>query len=682
MSKKNKQYSKETMSASTGAMKEQAGFDVHTIVDKGTEKTSFWQQLTSGKMPYIIISLLGLVLYANTFNHEYALDDDLIVSGNTYVLRGIDGIGDIMQNDIFDSYNKSINAEANLAGGRFRPFSLATFAIEQEFIGTMPDGIKDDSWDANHNKVQDANEDINHDGMFNEKDVKSKGMGFRHVNNVLLYILSICVLYLFLSRFFFKDNKLLALLTALLFLAHPIHTEVVANVKSRDEILSLMFMILTLHLSFLYVETKKLKLLIWALVCYFIALLSKEYGATLLVILPVSLYVYYANFKPSQVPALIVGVILTFGIYFAMRSNVVVPLGDNAKQDSELLNNPFMDATVVQALATKIYINLKYFGLLLLPLHLSCDYSFNVIPFRTFANADVWVSLMVLLGLSGGILYTFVKRNWLVVPLLFILMHMVLINNFLFNIGATMGERLVYHSSFGVCILIVYGLYYLMVNVMKINTQYVALALIPLLTFYCIKTMARNPAWKNNITLYTTDVKTYPNSTMLNGNACISLFDLANMPQNKAREKNLLDSANTCGLKALQLHPGYYYTHMNLGLVKARQGDMDSATYHWLKAREMSPYEKKLPEFLDGSAAYYYNKGVNFMNENKLPEALKELKIANTIKPNDHRPFYYLGMVYSKMNNWPMAKEMWSRGLALAPNDQVMQKAVNDAKNY
>ena len=139
MSKKNKQYSKETMSASTGTMKEQAGFDVHTIIDKGTEKTSFWQQLTSGKMPYIIISLLGLVLYANTFNHEYALDDDLIVSGNTYVLRGIDGIGDIMQNDIFDSYNKSINAEANLAGGRLpssKNLSVRCPTVSRTILGT------------------------------------------------------------------------------------------------------------------------------------------------------------------------------------------------------------------------------------------------------------------------------------------------------------------------------------------------------------------------------------------------------------------------------------------------------------------------------------------------------------------------------------------------------------------
>lgn len=681
MSKKNKNIVKAAPAAEAVLSQQHQARPESNLSIPPAEGNSFWTSLTQGWIPYVIISVLGLALYANTFQHEYALDDDLIVCGNTYVLRGVDGIGDIMKNDIFDSYNKSINAEANLAGGRFRPFSLATFALEQEFIGTMPDGIKDDSWDLNHDKVGQPNEDLNHDGVYNDKDPKVKGMAFRHVNNVILYVLSMCLLYLFLSRFFFKENKLLALLTVLLFVAHPIHTEVVANVKSRDEILSLMFMILTMHLSFLYVETRKMKLLIWALVCYFIALLSKEYGATLLIILPVALYTYYKNFKLSDVPVLLAGLVITFGIYYAMRSSVVVGLGENAKQDSELLNNPYLNAVGTQALATKIYINLKYFLLMLLPIKLSCDYSYNVIPFRTFGSWDVWVSALLLLALSVGAFMAFRKRSWLVVPLLFILMHLVLINNFLFNIGATMGERLVYHSSFGVCILLVYGLYYLFNNVLKTKPEYVALIVLPVVVFYSLKTFARNPAWKNNITLYTTDVKTYPNSTMLNGNACICLFDMSNMPMYKSREKGLLDSANTYGLKALSLHPGYFYAHMNLGLVKARQGDMDSATYHWLKARELSPYEKKLPEFLDGSAAYYYNKGVKFLNENKFPEALQQLEIANKIKPNDYRPYYFLGQTYFKMNNIPKARETWSKGLALAPNDQMMRNALQSLGN-
>ncbi len=652
------------------------------IIATETQTTnSVWNKLTTGFMPYAMIAILGLILYANTFHHEFALDDELIICENSYVLRGVDGLGDIFKSDIFDSYYKSIHAEANMSGGRYRPFSLATFAIEQQFIGTLSDGIKDDSWDINKNNIGDANEDINHDGVFNVKDTKTKGMAFRHINNVLLYILSVCILYLFLSRFFFKENKLLALLTALLFLVHPIHTEVVANVKSRDEILSLMFMVLTLHFSFLYTEAKKMKHLLWALICFFIALLSKEYGVTLLLIIPASLYVYDQHFKFSNVRPLLLGLLITFGIYFAIRSSIVISLADNAVQDNELLNNPFMSATAEQAMATKLFIHLKYFILLLTPYSLSSDYSYNAIAFRTFANPEVWLSIVLLTGFVIAIIVAYRKRNWLLIPLLFMSLPILLINNFFFNIGATMGERFVYHSSLGMCILLVYGLYYIMTVVVKTKPQYVVLALLPVFILYSIKTIARNPAWKNNVILYLTDVKTYPNSMMLNSNASVSLFDLSAMPANESRKKGLLDSSNMYGLKALQLNPRNYTTYLNLGLVKATQGDMDSATYHWLKAKELSPNEQRLPGLLQISASYYYNKGVDFYTVQKYDEALVFLNIANKLGPRDPTPYYYLGMVYNGQKKFSQAKEIWSKGLSFAPNDSSLQMVLKEIKN-
>jgi tetratricopeptide (TPR) repeat protein len=96
----------------------------------------------------------------------------------------------------------------------------------------------------------------------------------------------------------------------------------------------------------------------------------------------------------------------------------------------------------------------------------------------------------------------------------------------------------------------------------------------------------------------------------------------------------------------------------------------------------MSPYEKKLPELLDGSAAYYYNKGVNFYNQNNLDSALFHLNLSHGIKPKDYRPLFYLGQVYYKMNNFSKAKEMWSQGLSFNPGDPVLQNALKSVANY
>ncbi|QLH45470.1 MAG: hypothetical protein HWD58_07575 [Bacteroidota bacterium] len=165
-------------------------------------------QLLHGYIPYLLIVLCGVLLYANTFRHEFALDDEMIIVSNDYVQKGVAGIPEIMTTDMFDSYNKANKAEAGLSGGRFRPLSMISFALEQEFIGTYPEGMPDNAWDLNKNGKGDAFEDANGDGRFTLYDAKIKGMGMRHVNNVLLYALSICLLFYFLRRWVFPAYPL------------------------------------------------------------------------------------------------------------------------------------------------------------------------------------------------------------------------------------------------------------------------------------------------------------------------------------------------------------------------------------------------------------------------------------------------------------------------------------------
>src|ERR1043165_2345321 len=52
----------------------------------------------------IIVSLLAFVLYCNTFQHEFAHDDGIVIVKNEYVLEGVKGLGGIMTRDAYDSY--------------------------------------------------------------------------------------------------------------------------------------------------------------------------------------------------------------------------------------------------------------------------------------------------------------------------------------------------------------------------------------------------------------------------------------------------------------------------------------------------------------------------------------------------------------------------------------------------
>ncbi len=674
MSSKKKNIPVKETTTAKSLPKTEKVFVADSIVEQASTD-NFFSKLTNSWVPYVLIIVLGFVLYTNTFHHQYALDDDIIICKNENVLKGVDGISEIMKTDALSSFYKSMNLTDQLSGGRYRPFSIATYAIEQEFIGTLPSGLTQDAWDINHNKIQEPNEDVDKDGIWTDKDFKVRGTMLRHVDNVLLYILGVCLIYLFLSRFFFKENKLLALFTALLFLAHPLHTEVVANMKSRDEILSLLFIVLTLYFSFLYVEMQKKKYMWFALITYFVALLSKEYGASLLMIVPLGLYVYYKNLKLSDIYFLMGGMLVTFGIYYSIRSGTVMSISNDSIQNSDLLNNPYLLASDMQAMATKIAINLKYFLLLLYPAMMSSDYGYNVIPYKDFANMEV-IGSIVLLAVAGiGFILAFRKRNWLAFPIAFYLIHLFMVNNTFFNIGATMGERLVYHSSFGMCILMVYGLYFLS-NKLKLNSNLMTIVVLPIIVLYSVKTIARNPAWENDTTLSLTDVQTHPNSTLLNGNACIHMIEMSEFPKNKSVEKQYLDSAAKFGRKALFLFPKFVTEYMNMGMISFKLGQVDTAAKYWDKVIELFPTHPNVPQIRQILSTQFTNMANDMLNQQNTTEGLNNYLKAYKYIPENPSLCYNIGRLYISQQNSSMAKLYWSKGLQYSPTDQALNSAM------
>ena len=167
----------------------------------------------SSKTQTWIIIIICAVFYINTLSNQFALDDVMVLTGNNSVKQGIGGLGDILIKDSFYGY---IGNGSDLSGGRWRPLSLIVYAIEYQFFGDNP--------------------------------------GIYHFNNFLLYIFCCLILFKFLREFIFKSNHLAAFIATLIFAIHPIHTEVVANIKSLDEILSLLLLLLTLYYSFKYIR--------------------------------------------------------------------------------------------------------------------------------------------------------------------------------------------------------------------------------------------------------------------------------------------------------------------------------------------------------------------------------------------------------------------------------------------
>jgi len=117
------------------------------------------------------------------------------------------------------------------------------------------------------------------------------------------------------------------------------------------------------------------------------------------------------------------------------------------------------------------------------------------------------------------------KKNILSFGILFFLLTFSLVSNIIFPIGTSYGDRLMYMPSFGFCIALAAMIFQLFkVDVLDKQKGLLSLLKQNLLPFgiiaaftvlFAIKTISRNPAWKNSYTLYKTDIEYYPNGAKL-----------------------------------------------------------------------------------------------------------------------------------------------------------------------
>lgn len=595
-------------------------------------------------MQAIILVIVGLVLYANSFSNHYALDDGIVIQKNDYVQSGFRGIGKILKTDAYESFYRQMNAKQQLSGGRYRPLSVVTFAIEQQIFGS----------DA---KVKP------------EDDVAA----VRHFVNVALYILSVVLLLYLLRNFIFKETPAVAFLTCIIFLIHPLHTEVIANVKSRDEIMSFLFIVLTFIAMFRYRDTKQTKQLLYGLLFYFLALLSKEYGITLLVLIPMLLYIVrketLRDSIVATIPFIFVGV-----LYLLIRFSIVGVGSTVANPD--VLNNPYMFATGTEKWATRIEILNHYLKLLFVPYPLSSDYSYSTIPYTNFGNWKVWAAVAIHVSMIVATIVLFFRRNILSFALAFYLLHLFLISNFLMDIGATMGERLVYHSSFGFAIIIAVLIYQLMKKAAEETQLKATMAFSLLITVAAASVVIpRNAQWKNDASLFIADAETVPNSALVNGNAGKAYIDLSERPENKEQEKELIRKSIPLLKKAISIHNKYVNGYLNLGVAYYKLEDYEAARECWEKAREIYPNNPYLKTNFGLLGMIYYNEAMK-VGATKPEEAIKILEKATSVDPSNPDLWYHLGGASYTVKDFVKARMAWTKALQLKPDYKEAQQGM------
>ncbi len=622
------------------------------------------------KIMMIVCAAFAFLLYVNTLNHQYTVDDDTVIKNNKITKKGISALPEIFTT----AYRAGFWERKE---SLYRPLSVAMFAIEYTIAPEKP--------------------------------------FLGHLVNVLLYTLTAIVLFKTLQLFFKTSNPVIPFIAALLFIAHPLHTEVVANIKSRDEILALLFSTASLYAILKY-DGQNNKQLIGAFICIFLALLSKENALTFAVVAPLTVYFFTDADKKKLITTTAV-----FGgaalLYFLLR--IAILGGATNFTEIQIINNSLVGAEgdLGKRLASSILIMGKYLLLLVFPHPLCFDYSFNTIPLVTFGDIRALLSLAVIIALAVYAIKGLKTKDPVAYGIWFFALTISLVSNIVFLIEATLGERFAYMPSLGFCIAAaVLAARFLKVDDRKQNYKNFAtlfndnrkmmLLSGAVLMLFSFKTVSRNMDWKDNYTLLKHDVEVHPESARIRY-AYGSELVLAKALKADSLDENLkqqhLDEGIVQLEKGVALLPEYSDAWFHLALAYKEKKDNKNAIRCFEKARSMKEF-KDIDFYIASGIAYgedkqfdkafadlnkaiaieptsneaYNNLGLYQTEAGMFQQAIVSLNKSIELKAANKNAMYNLGNTYARMGNYNTAIEYYKKAIAVDP---AYGDAINNMGN-
>jgi protein O-mannosyl-transferase len=606
----------------------------------------------------VLSAVVGFLLYVNTVKHDYVLDDLGNVTGNPFVAEGFRGIPKILSAGMWHFENLNL--------GYYRPLSLITFAVENQFFPQKPH--------------------------------------VSHLGNVFLYALTGFFLCFLLMEVFRHFHPVFALITTLLFMAHPVHTEVVANIKSRDEILA--FLNLTIAILLLLFAYRKPKTRYWLVlvgcVFFYLGLLSKETAMTGLVLLPLFLFFSCkATIKQALIRTIPFALMLLIFQFHKFEA-----LGTISGQlPNDMVNYPYREAG--SRLPSTFVIFLHCLRLVIFPHPLTYDYSYNQIPAAGLGSPLALCGFLIALGLSYFSIEGLLNGSTLAFGVSVFGVTLAPALGFVFLRGGILAERFLYAPCVGFGIAVVWllvklGRLDLHLSELKMVSAGRALRLVlpvgAIFVLYSIETIARNPAWRDNMALFSSDVDASPNSCQVRRHYGSELVNMA-MAESDPRKKDRLceeglkqlrialkiyphfgeplfkmgvayqtvkgdnDTAIFYYARAIQEIPGYAISYNNLGVLFEGLGKQELASYYYNKAVDLNPY------FADGVRNRDNLKRAYGLDVRILPGAMDVASLADGALQNepDHKFYYKLGTAYGAIGDYANATHSLERAVALNP---------------
>jgi tetratricopeptide (TPR) repeat protein len=182
-----------------------------------------------------------------------------------------------------------------------------------------------------------------------------------------------------------------------------------------------------------------------------------------------------------------------------------------------------------------------------------------------------------------------------------------------------------------------------------------------------IKTVSRNTVWKDNYTLFTTDVKTSKNSAKLRNAAGGELVFQSTKTQDEVQKQQMLLEAEGHLKEAVRIHPFYKEAYLILGNCYNYLKRYDESVQAYTKALQIDPsYEEA-----NNNLAITYQQGGRFYGEQQgnLQKAIQYLEQAGRMRPKDFETNRLLGVAYGLLGNPSKAIEFFTKATEIEPNN-------------
>ncbi len=578
----------------------------------------------------LFMAVLTFIVYSNTFNAPFVLDDYVLITNNPHVR-----LTDLTMEGLMRSGFNSTSA---------RPFAMISFAFNYYFH-------------------------------------TYKLMGY-HLVNIFIHITTGILFYFLikttLSEFKAQSSKLkaknleaqqqstlnptfIAFFAALIWLVHPVQIQSVTYIIQRMNSMAAMFYVLSLLLyakgRIVHIQevnnsqlathnsqpVANLRFHMRSTLCYtgslfagIVALGSKEIAATLPFF--ILLYEWYF-FQKMSVNWLRRHFLLFTGICILFLLMAFIYFGGNPIK--EILSGYHSSVlTLNQRVFTEIRVVIFYISLLLFPhpARLNLDHDFPL--------SHSLIEPITTLISFGGIVFLFLfalniaKKERLISFCILWFLGNLVIESSVIGIEIIYEHRIYLPSMFIILMTVIF------VNRYVKRTWLKSTLLCTLVCVCSAWTYERNSIWSDRITLWSDCVKKSPNLARPHDNLGGAL-----LTQGKVVDamRHFQD--------AMRIDPNDYRAHHNMGVALEKQGKFDEAIEHYFKALSIKP------DFEEA----YNNLGNNVLKQGKLDEAIKYYSRVLYINPELTQAHYNLGLVLLRKGNNIEAIDSFSKALKLDP---------------